>query len=73
MSIEVNEVFVVEGVIGEQSIGDYLIVVEGLCNLFGDQVIYEDLLLKVWCGEIFGVVGGLGIGKLVLMCLIIGL
>lgn len=53
--------------------GEYPIVVEGLTNRFGDQVIHEDLSLKVRRGEILGVVGGSGTGKSVLMRSIIGL
>jgi phospholipid/cholesterol/gamma-HCH transport system ATP-binding protein len=49
------------------------IVVEGLRNSFGDNVIHEDLSLKVRRGEILGVVGGSGSGKSVLMRAIIGL
>ncbi|MFV0644437.1 MAG: ABC transporter ATP-binding protein [Sphingomonadaceae bacterium] len=53
--------------------GEYPIVVEGLVNQFGDQVIHEDLDLKVRRREILGVVGGSGTGKSVLMRSIIGL
>lgn len=53
--------------------GEYPIVVEGLTNRFGDQVIHDDLSLKVRRGEILGVVGGSGTGKSVLMRSIIGL
>ncbi len=53
--------------------GEYPIVIEGLRNSFGDQVIHEDLSLKVRRGEILGVVGGSGSGKSVLMRSIIGL
>ncbi len=53
--------------------GDYPIVVEGLTNAFGDQVVHQDLDLKVRRGEILGVVGGSGTGKSVLMRSIIGL
>ena len=49
------------------------IVVEGLTNSFGENVIHEDLSLKVRRGEILGVVGGSGTGKSVLMRSIIGL
>jgi len=55
------------------SLEDYPIVVEGLRNSFGDNVIHEDLSLKVRRGEILGVVGGSGTGKSVLMRAIIGL
>ncbi|HSG35714.1 MAG TPA: ATP-binding cassette domain-containing protein [Sphingomonadaceae bacterium] len=53
--------------------GDFPIVVEGLVNCFGSQVVHEDLSLKVRRGEILGVVGGSGTGKSVLMRSIIGL
>jgi phospholipid/cholesterol/gamma-HCH transport system ATP-binding protein len=53
--------------------GEYPIEIEGLRNSFGDQVIHEDLSLKVKRGEILGVVGGSGTGKSVLMRSIIGL
>jgi phospholipid/cholesterol/gamma-HCH transport system ATP-binding protein len=53
--------------------GDYPILVEGLKNQFGEQVIHQDLDLAVHKGEIIGVVGGSGTGKSVLMRSIIGL
>ena len=52
---------------------DCPIIVEGLCNRFGDQVVHENLDLRVRKGEILGVVGGSGTGKSVLMRSIIGL
>jgi phospholipid/cholesterol/gamma-HCH transport system ATP-binding protein len=57
----------------EQFDGKYPIEIEGLRNSFGEQVIHEDLSLKVRRGEILGVVGGSGTGKSVLMRSIIGL
>jgi phospholipid/cholesterol/gamma-HCH transport system ATP-binding protein len=57
----------------EHYTGDYPIIVEGVCNQFGEHVIHEDLSLKVRRGEIIGVVGGSGTGKSVLMRSIIGL
>jgi phospholipid/cholesterol/gamma-HCH transport system ATP-binding protein len=53
--------------------GEYPIVIEGLRNSFGEQVVHENLALKVRRGEIIGVVGGSGSGKSVLMRSIIGL
>ena len=53
--------------------GKYPIEIEGLRNSFGDDVVHEDLSLKVRRGEILGVVGGSGTGKSVLMRSIIGL
>ena len=51
----------------------YPIIVEGLENSFGENIIHENLSLKVRRGEILGVVGGSGTGKSVLMRSIIGL
>ncbi|MCA1652940.1 MAG: ABC transporter ATP-binding protein [Sphingomicrobium sp.] len=50
-----------------------VIEVRHLKNAFGDQVIHDDLSFEVRRGEIFGVVGGSGTGKSVLMRSIIGL
>jgi phospholipid/cholesterol/gamma-HCH transport system ATP-binding protein len=52
---------------------DFPIVVHGLRNSFGDNVIHDDLSLEVRKGEILGVVGGSGTGKSVLMRSIVGL
>ncbi len=52
---------------------DSIISVRALRNCFGDQVIHDNLNLDVLRGEIFGVVGGSGTGKSVLMRSIIGL
>ncbi|MEO9463671.1 MAG: ATP-binding cassette domain-containing protein [Marinomonas sp.] len=53
--------------------GKHPIVVEGLENRFGEQVVHQNLSLEVNRGEIIGVVGGSGTGKSVLMRSIIGL
>ena len=53
--------------------GDTVIEVEGLRNSFGKQIVHDGLSLDVKRGEIFGVVGGSGTGKSVLMRSIIGL
>jgi phospholipid/cholesterol/gamma-HCH transport system ATP-binding protein len=50
-----------------------IIEVHGLKNAFGDQIVHDGLDLEVCRGEIFGVVGGSGTGKSVLMRSIIGL
>ena len=52
---------------------DAVIIVKGLRNAFGDQIVHDDLNLEVKRGEILGVVGGSGTGKSVLMRSIIGL
>jgi phospholipid/cholesterol/gamma-HCH transport system ATP-binding protein len=53
--------------------GKFPVVIRGLRNSFGDQVVHEGLDLEVRRGEILGVVGGSGSGKSVLMRSIIGL
>jgi len=50
-----------------------VIAVHGLKNSFGEQIVHDSLELEVKRGEIFGVVGGSGTGKSVLMRSIIGL
>ena len=50
-----------------------IITVRGLKNSFGDQIVHDGVDLDVFRGEIFGVVGGSGTGKSVLMRAIIGL
>jgi phospholipid/cholesterol/gamma-HCH transport system ATP-binding protein len=47
--------------------------VRGLVNRFGSQLVHEDLDMSVASGEIFGVVGGSGAGKSVLLRSILGL
>jgi phospholipid/cholesterol/gamma-HCH transport system ATP-binding protein len=52
---------------------DPVIRVHGLVNRFGAQVVHDGLDLEVRQGEIFGVVGGSGSGKTVLLRTILGL
>lgn len=52
---------------------DAPIVITGLSNGFGDNIVHDGLDLTVRKGEILGVVGGSGTGKSVLMRSIIGL
>jgi len=52
---------------------DVVIRVKDLENSFGEQVVHDGVDLEVKRGEIFGVVGGSGTGKSVLMRSIIGL
>lgn len=47
--------------------------VQGLVNRFGNQVVHDGLDMDVHRGEIFGVVGGSGTGKSVLLRSILGL
>jgi len=49
-----------------------IIEVSGLRNSFGEQVVHDGLDFEVRRGEIFGVVGGSGTGKSVLMRSMIG-
>lgn len=53
--------------------GPPVIEVSGLVSRFGDRVIHDHLNLTVYRGEVFGVVGGSGAGKSVLLNTIIGL
>jgi phospholipid/cholesterol/gamma-HCH transport system ATP-binding protein len=53
--------------------GDAAVSVRGLRTQFGKQVIHDQLDLDVEPGEVFGIVGGSGTGKSVLIREIIGL
>ena len=50
-----------------------LIEVRGLVNRFGAQVVHDHLDMTVERGEVFGIVGGSGSGKSVLLRSILGL
>jgi phospholipid/cholesterol/gamma-HCH transport system ATP-binding protein len=50
-----------------------VVEVQGLTNRFGEQVVHEDLDMTVEEGEVFGIVGGSGTGKSVLLRSILGL
>jgi len=50
-----------------------IVEVHGLVNSFGRQVVHQDLEMTVEEGEIFGIVGGSGAGKSVLLRTILGL
>jgi phospholipid/cholesterol/gamma-HCH transport system ATP-binding protein len=50
-----------------------VVEVRGLASRFGEQVVHEDLDLAVRRGEVFGIVGGSGAGKSVLLRTILGL
>ena len=52
---------------------DPLIEVRGLVNRFGAQVVHDGLDMTVERGEVFGIVGGSGSGKSVLLRSILGL
>ena len=47
--------------------------VRGLVNRFGNQVVHDGLDMEVYRDEVFGIVGGSGSGKLVLLRTILGL
>jgi phospholipid/cholesterol/gamma-HCH transport system ATP-binding protein len=49
------------------------IEVRGLVNRFGTQIVHEGLDMTIEAGEIFGIVGGSGAGKSVLLRSILGL
>ncbi len=50
-----------------------VIEVHGIVNRFGAQVVHNGLDMEVYEGEIFGIVGGTGSGKSVLLRTILGL
>src|SRR5687768_3609680 len=50
-----------------------IVEVRGLVNRFGPQVVHDGLELTVEQGEVFGIVGGSGSGKSVLLRSILGL
>jgi len=50
-----------------------ILEVEGIVNRFGTQVVHDGLSMSVERGEVFGIVGGSGTGKSVLLRTILGL
>ncbi|MGA8709286.1 MAG: ATP-binding cassette domain-containing protein [Steroidobacteraceae bacterium] len=50
-----------------------LLEVEGIVTRFGDQTVHDGLDMRVEQGEVFGVIGGSGAGKSVLLRTILGL
>ena len=50
-----------------------LLEVEGIVTRFGDQIVHDGLDMRVEQGEVFGVIGGSGAGKSVLLRTILGL
>jgi phospholipid/cholesterol/gamma-HCH transport system ATP-binding protein len=52
---------------------DPLVQVQGLVNRFGTQVVHDGLDMQVMRDEVFGIVGGSGTGKSVLLRTILGL
>jgi phospholipid/cholesterol/gamma-HCH transport system ATP-binding protein len=50
-----------------------VIRVRGLVSRFGAQVVHDGLDMEVWRNEVFGIVGGSGTGKSVLLHTILGL
>lgn len=52
---------------------DVIVDVQGIVNRFGAQVVHDGLDMQVHRGEVFGIVGGSGTGKSVLLRTILGL
>jgi len=50
-----------------------LLEVRGVVNRFGDQTVHNGLDMQVYQGEVFGIIGGSGSGKTVLLRTILGL
>jgi len=55
------------------AIGEPIVEVTGLVNRFGRQIVHDGLDMTVLRGEVFGIVGGSGAGKSVLLRSILGL
>lgn len=56
-----------------EAVTDAVIEVQGLINRFGSQIVHDGLDMMVLRGEVFGIVGGSGSGKSVLLRTILGL
>lgn len=54
-------------------VADIVVDVRGLVNRFGRQVVHDGLDMQVRRGEVFGILGGSGSGKTVLLRTILGL
>ena len=52
---------------------DSIITVRGIANRFGTQVVHDGLDVDIRAGEVFGIVGGSGSGKSVLLRTMLGL
>jgi phospholipid/cholesterol/gamma-HCH transport system ATP-binding protein len=52
---------------------DIVVEVKGLVNRFGQQVVHDGLDMQIRRGEVFGILGGSGSGKSVLLRTILGL
>lgn len=57
----------------QEAVHNLAVSVRGLRTQFGSQVIHDDLDLDIEAGEVFGIVGGSGTGKSVMVRTIIGL
>ncbi len=55
------------------SAGKPIVEVRGIVNRFGAQVVHDRLDMEVMSDEVFGIVGGSGSGKSVLLRTILGL
>ena len=50
-----------------------IIEARGIVNRFGRQIVHDGLDLEILTGEVFGIVGGSGSGKSVLLRTLLGL
>ena len=50
-----------------------LLEVRGVVNRFGKQLVHNGIDMQVYEGEVFGIIGGSGAGKSVLLRTILGL
>jgi phospholipid/cholesterol/gamma-HCH transport system ATP-binding protein len=56
-----------------ESVADLILEVHGVVNRFGRQIVHDGLDMQVRRGEVFGILGGSGSGKSVLLRTILGL
>jgi ABC-type lipoprotein export system ATPase subunit len=64
---------VCRGILVARHMSDPIVEVRGLVNRFGAQTVHDGLDMTVERGEVFGIVGGSGSGKSVLLRSILGL
>lgn len=50
-----------------------VIEVCSVIKCYGKVIVFDNIDLDVFCGEVFFIVGGLGSGKMMLLCQVVGL
>lgn len=52
---------------------EVLIEFWGVKKVFGEKVVLDGVSFKVWWGEVVGIIGLSGIGKFIVLCIMVGL